>query len=45
MYIVEILRIFGMVDCNSMATHMMTDMKKLSDYALDSDLVDSTMYR
>jgi len=44
-YTVDILSIFGMMDCNSMATPMMTNLKKLSDCALDSNIVDSTMYR
>lgn len=44
-YIVEILNRFGMMDCKSMATPMLTNLKKLSDYALDSYLVDPTMYR
>ena len=44
-YTVEILSRFGMMDCKSMATPMMTNLKKLSDSALDSDLVDPTMYR
>jgi hypothetical protein len=43
-YIVEILSKFGMMDCKSMATPMMTNLKKLSDSASDSDLVDPTMY-
>jgi hypothetical protein len=34
-----------MMDCKSMATPMMTNLKKLSDSASDSDLVDPTMYR
>jgi hypothetical protein len=36
---------FDMMDCKSMATPMETNMKKLSDSASDSDLVDPTMYR
>jgi hypothetical protein len=42
-YIVEILQRFGMMDCKSMATPMMTNLKLLSDSS--SDLVDPTMYR
>ena len=34
-----------MMDCKSMATPIETNLKKLSDYALDSDLVDPKMYR
>jgi hypothetical protein len=44
-YTVEILSRFGMMDCKSMATPMMTNLKKLSDSTSDSDLVDPTMYR
>jgi hypothetical protein len=44
-YTVEILRIFGMMDCMSMATPMMTNLNKLGDSTSDSDLEDSTMYR
>jgi hypothetical protein len=42
-YTVEILHRFGMMDCKSMATPMVTNMKLLSDSS--SDLVDPTMYR
>jgi hypothetical protein len=42
-YAVEILRRFGMMDCKSMTTPMITNLKKLG--ASDSDLVDPTMYR
>jgi hypothetical protein len=44
-YTIEILSRFDMMDCKSMATPMMTNLKKLSDSASDSDLVDPTMYR
>jgi hypothetical protein len=44
-YMIEILSRFGMMDCKSMATPMMTNLKKLGDSALDSDLVDPTIYR
>jgi hypothetical protein len=44
-YTVEILSRFSMMDCKSMATPMMTNLKKLSDSTSDSDLVDPTMYR
>jgi hypothetical protein len=36
---------FNMVDYKSMATPMMKNINKLSDYDLDLDLVDPTMYR
>jgi hypothetical protein len=42
-YTVEILQRFGMMDCKSMATPMVTNLKLLSDSS--SDLVDPTMYR
>jgi hypothetical protein len=44
-YIVEILRRFGMMDCKSMTTPMVTNLKKLSESSSDSDLIDPTMYR
>jgi hypothetical protein len=44
-YIVEILRRFGMLDCKSMATSMVLNMKKLSETYFDSDLIDPTMYK
>jgi hypothetical protein len=40
----EILMRFDIMDCKSMTTPMMTNLKKLSDSTLDSDLVDPTMY-
>jgi hypothetical protein len=42
-YTIDILHRFGMMDCKSMATPMVTNMKLLSDSS--SDLVDPTMYR
>jgi hypothetical protein len=42
-YTVEILQRFGMMDCKSMTTPMVTNLKLLSDSS--SDLVDPTMYR
>jgi hypothetical protein len=42
-YIITILQRFGMMDCKSMATPMVTNLKKLRDS--DSDLVDPSMYR
>jgi hypothetical protein len=44
-YTVEILSRFDMMDCKSMSIPMMKNLKKLSDFALDSYLVDPTMYR
>ena len=43
-YTIDILRRFGMMDCKSMSTSMTMNLKKLSDVAADSDLVDPTMY-
>ena len=42
-YAVEILKRFGMMDCEAMATPMASYMKLLSDDSLE--VVDSTMYR
>ena len=42
-YIVKILQKFGMMDCKSMATPMVTNLKKLRDF--DSDLVDASLYQ
>jgi hypothetical protein len=42
-YIVKILQKFGMMDCKSMATPMVTDLRKLRDS--DSDPIDSSLYR
>jgi hypothetical protein len=36
---------FDMIDCKSMTTPMMTNLKKLSDSTSDSYLVDPTMYK
>jgi hypothetical protein len=44
-YIIDILRRFGMMDCKFMSTPMTMNLKKLSDAAADSDLVDPTVYR
>jgi hypothetical protein len=44
-YRIEILSRFGMMDCNSMATPMLTNLKKLSDSTSYSDLVDPTIYK
>ena len=42
-YALEILKIFDMFDCKSMATPMDTNLKLLSDES--SELVDMTQYR
>jgi hypothetical protein len=42
-YVAKILQKFGMMDCKSMATPMVTDLKKLRDF--DFDPVDSSLYR
>jgi hypothetical protein len=44
-YTIDILTRFDMMECKSMATPMMKNMKKLSDSTLDSDMVDPTMYK
>jgi hypothetical protein len=44
-YIVYLLKRFGMMDCKSMSTLMITNLRKLHDSDTGSDLVDPTMYR
>ena len=44
-YTIDILRRFGMMDCKPMSTSMTMDLKKLSDAAVDSNLVNLTVYR
>jgi hypothetical protein len=44
-YTVEISRRFEMLDCNSMTTPMVLNLKKLSESSPDSKLIDPTMYR
>ena len=44
-YTIEILKRIGMLDCKSMATPMDANLKKLREFASDSDLIDPTMYR
>jgi hypothetical protein len=44
-YTAEILRRFGILDCNSMTTPMVMNLKKLSESSSDSDLIDLTIYR
>ena len=41
----EILRRISMMDCKSMATLMVTNLKELGDSALELDLADPTMYK
>ena len=41
-YAVEILKMFGMMDCKTMATPMALNLKLLSDAS--SEMVDVTMY-
>jgi hypothetical protein len=42
---VDVLKRFGMMDCKSMSTPMITNLRKLHDFDTGSDLVDPTMYR
>jgi hypothetical protein len=44
-YTVDVLKRFGMMDCKSMSTSMVTNLRKLYDFDTGSDLVDPTMYR
>lgn len=44
-YTIDILRKFGMIDCKSINTPMITNMRKLLDSGIGFDLVDPTMYR
>jgi hypothetical protein len=44
-YIVDVLKRFGMMDCKSMSTLMVTNLRNLHDFDTGSDLVDPTMYR
>jgi hypothetical protein len=41
-YVIMILQKFGMMDCKSMPTPMVTNLKKLRDS--DSDLIDPSIY-
>jgi hypothetical protein len=43
-YTVDVLKRFGMMDCKSMYTPMVTNLRKLHDYNIGLDLVDPTMY-
>jgi hypothetical protein len=42
---VYVLKRFGMMDCKSMSTSIITNLRKLHDSDTGSDLVDPTMYR
>ena len=44
-YTIEILKRFGMTDCKFTATPMDSNLKKLRDYASNSDLIDPNMYK
>jgi hypothetical protein len=44
-YAVGVLRRFGMLDCMSMTTLMIFNLKKLYDQALGSNPEDPTVYR
>ena len=44
-YIVDVLERFGMMDCKSMSTPMVSNLKKLNDSDFGSDSIDPTMYR
>jgi hypothetical protein len=41
----DVLKRFGTMDCKSMSTLMVTNLRKLHDSDTGSDLVDPTMYR
>jgi hypothetical protein len=43
-YTVDVLKKFGMMDCKSMSTPMITNLRTLHDSDTGSDLVDPTMY-
>ena len=44
-YIVDVLKRFGMMDCKSMSTPMVSNLKNLHDSDSRLDSVDPTMYR
>jgi hypothetical protein len=44
-YTDEILKKFGMLNCNPMATPMVMKLKKLSVSSFDSDEIDPNLYR
>jgi hypothetical protein len=43
-YAIDVLHRFGMLDCNSMTTPMISNLKKLHDQATSSDPEDPTIY-
>jgi hypothetical protein len=45
LYIVEILKKFGMTECKSMLTPMVMDWKKMNDASTDSSEIDPHVYR
>ena len=44
-YTIDVLRCFGMMDCKSMTTPMVSYLRKLHESDFGSDLVDHTLYR
>jgi hypothetical protein len=44
-YTVEILNKFGMIDCKSMPTPMVMDLKKMNEVSTDSGEIDPHLYR
>ena len=42
---VDVLRRFGMMDCKSMATSMVSNLKKLHETTSGTDAIDPTMYK
>jgi hypothetical protein len=44
-YTVDVLHRFGMLDCKSMSTPMISNLKKLQDQATGTDPKDPTLYR
>ena len=44
-YTMDVLKMFGMMDCKSMSTLMITNLRNLHDSDTGLDLVDPTMYR
>jgi hypothetical protein len=44
-YSLDVQKWFGMMDCKSMSTPMITNLRKLHDFDKGSNFVDPTMYR
>ena len=44
-YTIDVLQRFGMLDCKSMSTPMVSNLKKLHESNCGSDSVDPTLYR